>query len=223
MPKFSLHNAFKGRSGAYVGAECAGVPYFRRYRIPRDPRTPAQRTVRATFREITEIAQTINYGILRPYTFPRPRHLSPYNQMTKINAPLLNAEQWDPAALKILDGPLHNPGIATARIVLTPTRAAVFVTFDPRGGDPADIACLVVNDEYAGMTYYTTGTRRKGSLDIAIAPAGEPADYTQIYAYLCFAREPSDLPGGNPGENSATAFARATLADDPETRALANL
>jgi hypothetical protein len=128
--------------------------------------------------------------------------------------------------LKILDGCLYNPGIKSARIILTPRRAAVCVTFETicggiGDGEPGDTACLVVNDEAADMTYYTSGSRRHGALDIAIAPAGYPPDFTKVYAYLCFAQKPD---GGEPygeGRNSATAFMQATLAGDEQTRALA--
>jgi hypothetical protein len=227
MAKFFHDNAaFKGKAGRYVGSSSCGVPYFKRYVKPYDPKTPAQTGVRSAFKRITDVAQTINYGVLRPYTFPRPRKWSAYDHMTKINAPLLNAGEWDPAALKILDGPLYNPGIKTAEIILTRTRAAVYVAFDSgagadKSGGPADAACLVVNDERADMTYYAIGTRRKGALNVAIAPIGLPPDFSQVYAYLCFAREPDDFPTGAEGENSATAFARAVLASDPLTQALA--
>jgi hypothetical protein len=221
MARFYPSNAFKGRSGGYVGENYNGTAYFRHYRTPYDPKTPAQRGVRAMFRQVTDIAQTINYGILRPYTFPKPPKGSPYNHMTAINAPLMAAHEWNPAALKILDGTLYNPGIQTAQIILTHERAAVYITFDPHGGDPTDIACLVVNDEAADLTYYQTGTRRKGALDIAIAPKGYPPDFSKVYAYLCFAREPDDLDPTDAGQNSPTAFKKVTLAADPLTQVLA--
>jgi hypothetical protein len=173
------------------------------------------------FRQVGDTAQTINYGILRPYTFPRPRKWSAYDQMTKINKTLLNAAQWNPAELKILDGPLYNPGIRTAEIVLTERRAAVYITFGTTGGDPTDTACLVVNDEVANMTYYTTGTRKQGALDIAIAPVGDPPDFSKVYAYLCFAQEPDDFHADAEGEDSPTTFKQASLADDELTQALA--
>jgi hypothetical protein len=144
--------------------------------------------------------------------------------MTKINAPLLNAEQWNPSRLKILDGPLHNPGIKTAEIVLTVERAAVRVTFDAfdaSGGEKSDAACLVVNDESCDLTYYKTGFRWDGALEIAVDPQGVPPDFSRFYAYLCFAQEPADFPPGDGGRNSATAFGRCVLSPDTETRRLA--
>jgi hypothetical protein len=148
--------------------------------------------------------------------------------MESINARLFNGDKWNPADLKILDGPLYNPGIKTAEIVLTVKRAAVYITFDtgcPRGTDAedTDIACLVVNDEAYDLTYYTSGIRRDGGLDIAIDPQGYPPNFSQFYAYLCFAQEPSDMASidGDYGQDSATAFKQCVLASDPLSQALA--
>jgi hypothetical protein len=87
MPKLLAGNAFRGKSGNYAGFMLNGEACLRRCPKPRDPRTEAQRQVREAFREIGEIAETINYGVLRPYTFPRPRGISAYDHMTEINAP----------------------------------------------------------------------------------------------------------------------------------------
>jgi hypothetical protein len=78
----------------------------------------------------------------------------------------------------------------------------------------------VVNDETANMTYYTTGKRKKGRLEIAIDPQGEPPDFSKVYAYLCFAQKPSGLPADE-GMDSPTAFKQCSLASDELTQALA--
>jgi hypothetical protein len=221
MPKLLPSDAFIGKLGRYTGFNLDGVTCLRTCPKPFDPQTPAQMQVRDAFKEIGEIAETINCGILRPYTFPRPRGLSAYDHMTEINGPALNAPQWNPAALKIFDGSLYNPGIKTAQIILTRKRAAVYITFDPQGGEPSDIACLVVNDEAARMTYFTTETRKKGGIDIAIAPKGYPPDFSRVYAYLCFAQKPDGSEPGSQGQNSPTAFKQATLSSDELTQALA--
>jgi hypothetical protein len=221
MAHFYPNNAFKGRVGAFVGETYNGTAYVRRYRNPANPNTLAQRQVRMAFKQIGEIAKYINCGILQPYTFPKPPKWSAYDEMTKLNVPLLNAPQWNPAALKIFDGPLYNPGIKTAEIVLTVKRAAVYITFNPQGGEPSDIACLVVNDEAYNLTYYKTGYRRNGAIDIAIDPQGYPPDFTQFYVYLCFAQEPADSPPDDRGQDSATAFKQCVLASDSESQRLA--
>jgi hypothetical protein len=212
---------FTGRAGQFNGSTYNGTPYIKRYRNAANPNTPAQRQVRMAFKQIGEIAEYINCGILQPYTFPKPRKWSAYDEMTRINAPLLNAPRWNPSKLKILDGPLYNPGIKAAEIVLTVKRAAVYITFDTQGGEPSDIACLVVNDEASNRTYYETAYRRDGALDIPIDPLGCPPDFSQFYAYLCFAQEPGDSPPDDKGQDSATAFKQCVLASDPLSQALA--
>jgi hypothetical protein len=211
MAKFDvLHNTVSGKIGAVICCTRNGGTYIKGAgRKPRQPNTPAQKMTRTVFSHINAIGRFINDAVLKPYTWPKPETMSCLNRMTHINAGSFKGS-FDPACLKIFDGPLFNPGIESALIILTPTQASITAGFKPSMGNPGDTAILVVYDEASNLVYYSTGKRQDGTLTAFIAPQGNPPDLSSFHCYLCFSRPP-DWRAQIRGEVSRTKYVHATI------------
>jgi hypothetical protein len=106
--------------------------------------------------------------------------------MMSVNRLLLSNNEWDPANLKIFEGPLENPGISSAVLAGN----AVTLSFDTVPGKEKDAAIAVVYDDAAAAVFYAVGTRNAGFVKVSVSPmAGQNA--ASLHAYLVFSRSPA--------------------------------
>jgi hypothetical protein len=142
---------------------------------------------RLVFGKINKFAKGIYRKVLQPYTFPRPKssNFAILNRMMSINGLILSTNEWNPANLKIFEGPLENPGISSADL----TGETVNVTFNKEHGKDKDIAIAVVYDDESGRVYTAVGTRSAGALEERIY-ADISKNIDALHAYLIFSRPP---------------------------------
>jgi hypothetical protein len=199
-----VRGSIKGRVGQFVGSSWRGKEYIKTYTAPGNPKTEGQQAVRGIFLHTSQIAKAIYQGVLKPFTFPRPVKLTAYNRMIQANKELFESLEWDQTKLRIFDGPLFNPGIASASVSGSGASAVVNVSFDASQGAGTDKAIAVIHDEATESTLYTVGTRTDATLAVSLAGIDQ-TDLTKLHAYLVFAKEPAP-DTGEPGEVSGTAY-----------------
>jgi hypothetical protein len=195
-----VRGSIKGKVGQFVGSSWRGKDYIKTFTPPSNPKTEGQVAVRTIFQNVAHIAKAVYEGVLKPFTFPRPHKITAYNRMVQINKELFDDLAWDPAKLKILEGPLFNPGIAGAGV----SGAGVSVIFDAATGEGTDKAIAVIYDELTKNAFYGVGTRADAEVSVSIAGL-DPAALDGLHAYLAFAREPA-AGTSDPGQVSATAY-----------------
>jgi hypothetical protein len=194
-----VRGSISGRVGQFVGSSWKGKDYIKTYTPPSNPNTSNQKAIRTVFQHVTAIASALNRSVLKPYTFPRPQHMTVLNRMMQINQAIFADKVWDVTLLKIFEGPLYNPGITSA--VLADN--TLTVTWDDSHGAPTDVAAVVVHSEESDLTFALVTTRSAGSSgawDILELGATDPA---KTHVFLVFAALPSE---DNPGETSKTAY-----------------
>jgi hypothetical protein len=108
-------------------------------------------------------------------------------------------KEWNPADLKIFEGPLENTGITSAVL----TDKTVKVSFDAARGKGYDTAIAVVYDEVSHCVLHATGLRSDGAVKITFGRKPEQ-DTALLHAYLAFARAPAPYTQEK-GLNSITA------------------
>jgi hypothetical protein len=195
-----VRGSIRGRVGQFVGSSWRGRDYIKTFTPPSNPKTAGQVAVRTIFLHVAHIAKGIYEGVLKPFTFPKPRRLTAYNRMVQINKELFDDLAWNPAGLKVFEGPLFNPGITAAAVSGTD----VSVTFDGTAGEGTDKAIAVIHDELTETTLYGIATRTDAAITVSIAEL-DPGALTDLHAYLVFAQEPT--PGTKePGQVSNTAY-----------------
>jgi hypothetical protein len=188
-----IKGTMRKKFGKFVGSKWRHVDYVKLWAKPGNPKTAEQVAVRDVFRRVSAVATAIYQKILKPYTFPRPRKLTAYNLMLKINRPMFEKGVYDPEELRIFQGPLHNPGIINANRMGN----GVVVSFSPNTpeGDVAkDVAVCVVSDGSGDNVRCATGLRGAGSLSVSLAMVPNAADI-EFNAYLAFSRAPVKKTG----------------------------
>jgi hypothetical protein len=182
-----VNHGFSGKLGGIVYSLQDGINIARAYEKPSNPRTPKQMAHRLVFGKVNKFVKGIYRKVLQPYTFPRPKssNLAIFNRMTSINGLILSTNEWDPANLKIFEGPLENPGISTAVL----TGDTVNVTFNTDQGKDKDVAIAVVYNDESGRVFSAVGTRSAGALEVRISAMGSP-NIDALHAYLVFSRPP---------------------------------
>jgi hypothetical protein len=180
-----LNHCFIGKLGGIVYSLQDGKNIARAFTPPSNPRTPEQMAHRLVFGKVNKFTKSIYRNVLQPYTFPRPKssNLAIFNRMTQINGLILSTDVWDPANLKIFEGPLENPGISSAVL----TGNTVKVTFDTDLGEEDDVAIAVVYDDKTSYVYYAVGTRSAGFLDVRLTQMASK-NVDTLHAYLVFSR-----------------------------------
>jgi hypothetical protein len=101
------------------------------------------------------------------------------------NKQMLSSKEWNPADLKIFEGPLENPGINSAVL----TGDTVTITFDTAGGKGDDAAIAVVYDEKTCGVYKTVKARSSGEIAVSLMHIAKQ-DAANFHAYLIFSRVP---------------------------------
>jgi hypothetical protein len=193
-----IRGTIRGKIGQFVGSSWKGKSYIKTFTKPGNPRTADQVAVRAVFQNVSHIAKSIYEAVLKPYTFPKPRKITAYNRMIQINKEMFESKEWDPAGLKIFEGPLENTGFN-----LSVSGDNVTMNFSP-SGEATDKAIAVIYDGNTGTVLYNVSPRSAGSLAISIASVDSGAR-DSLHAYFAFAREP--MPGtSEKGLNSGTAY-----------------
>jgi hypothetical protein len=178
---------FNGKLGKYVYYSMNGIHYAKPLPKQKDPKTPEQMAHRLVFGKINKFAKFIYYGVLKPYTFPRPKssNLAFYNRIMSINRLILSTNEWNPANLKIFEGPLENPGISSAVLTVD----VVKVTFDSDQEEEDDVAIAVVYDDTTSFVSKAIGTRNAGFLDVRLSQM-VIKNVDTLHAYLVFSRPP---------------------------------
>ena len=198
-----VKGSIKGKIGQFVGSSWRGIDYIKTYTPPSNPQTDGQVAVRTVFKHASAIAKAIYAEVLKPYTFPKPQKLTAYNRMIQINKEMFDDLEWDQTKLKIFDGPLYNPGIASAAITSGAGSKAT-VAWNPAIGEGTDVALVIIHDETTEKTLTGKGTRQAGTLDVDTAILNQ-ADLTKVHAYLVFAQPPAH-GSGETGQVSRTAY-----------------
>jgi hypothetical protein len=120
--------------------------------------------------------------------------------MVQINKELFDDLTWNPATLKIFDGPLFNPGIAAAAV----SGADVSIAFDAATGEGTDTAIAVIYDELTRSTFHGQAARADAVITVSIAGL-DPSTLGGLHAYLVFSRAP--VTGtAEAGQVSSTAY-----------------
>jgi hypothetical protein len=200
MGKVNLSGIVHGKLGKYVTYSRYGDNIIKLYKKPKDSKTPSQLKVRNVFRNVSHIASMLSRTVLKPYTLPKPEKCSAYVFMIGRNKLMFSNNEWNPADLKIFEGPLENPGINSAVL----TGDIVTVTFDTAGGKDNDVAIAVVYDEITGGVYKTIGTRSSGEITVFLMHKAKQ-DAANFHAYLVFSRVPP-ITSLSKGLVSATAY-----------------
>ena len=196
-----IRGTIRGKIGQFVGSSWKGKSYIKTFTKPGNPRTADQVAVRTVFQNVSHIAKAIYEAVLKPYTFPKPRRITAYNHMIQINKEMFENKEWDPAMLKIFDGPLDNPGITSASI----SGSAATINFNP-AGEATDYAIAVVYDETSGAVLHDEAPRGIGHIIINLDALGGVST-ANLHAYLAFVREP--IAGtAEKGQVSGTAYAK---------------
>jgi hypothetical protein len=187
MSKINFSNgSLSGKLGKIVGASWKGIPYTRLYEKPKDPKSDKQLAIRQVFRNTARIASKLSDGILKLYTFPQPKHCTAYGHMLHLNRLMFANKEWNPADLKILEGPLENPGITSAVL----TGKTVKVSFDTTHGKGYDTAIAVVYDDVSHSVFHAARLRSDGFVNVNFhLKYGQ--DAPSLHAYLAFARAPA--------------------------------
>jgi hypothetical protein len=134
---------------------------------------------------VSRIAKPLYEKVLKPFTFPKPKRQTAYNRMIQINKPMFDKKEWDPARLKIFEGPLDNPGITSAAL----TADTVKVSYSSTPGHEQDRAIAVIYNEATGAVIHKSGPRAIGFIDVSVAGM-EQAEAANLHAYLVFVFEP---------------------------------
>jgi hypothetical protein len=199
-----LKGTMRKKFGKFVGSSWRGIDYVKLFGKPGNPRTAKQVAIRSVFRSVSSIAKRICAKVLKPYTFPKPRKLTEYNLMLRINRPMFLKRVFAPAELKIFEGELDNQGLtgaAQAGGVVSMTFSTA--TVDGDGGD--DVAIGVVYDSVSGRVFSALGSRKTGSLSVSLAALPDIGGAV-LHAYLVFSRPPAPETS-EPGQVSNTAYA----------------
>ncbi|MDR3020932.1 MAG: DUF6266 family protein [Treponema sp.] len=193
-----IKGTIRGKIGEFVGSSWRGKSYIKTFTKPGNPRTAGQVAVRTVFQNVSQFAKSIYEKILKPYTFPKPRKMTAYNRMIQINQAMFNNKEWDPAGLKIFEGPLENPGITTAAL----TGETVKVSFSATPGHEQDRAIALIYNSETGDVIHKSGPRAFGFIDVSV---GSDITVENLHAYLVFVFEP--LPGtSEQGVVSSTSY-----------------
>ena len=195
-----IRGTIRGKIGQFVGSSWRGKGYIKTFTKPGNPRTADQRAVRAVFYNVSHFAKAIYNDVLKKYTFPKPRKQTAYNRMIQLNKALFESKEWEPAGLKIFEGPLENPGITTSVL----NAGTVKVSFNPEAGNGQDRAIAFVYNSATGAVVFKTETRAAGFLDVSIAAMENPQS-EDLHSYLVFVREP-DPEADDIGACSETAY-----------------
>jgi hypothetical protein len=202
-----IRGTIRGKIGQFVGSSWKGRSYIKTFTKPGNPRTADQVAVRTVFYNVSQIAKAVYENVLKPYTFPKPRRQTAYNRMIQINKPMFESKAFDPAKLKIFDGPLDNPGITSAVLENAGTpNEDLLVSFDITTGEKTDKAIMVVYNEATGTALYSEGKRDDGEIEVKLKPIS-PVDPAKLHAYLVFSQPPADGTGET-GLVSGTAYSK---------------
>ena len=204
-----IKGTVNGRLGVFVGSSWKGKHYIKTFTPPGNPKTADQVAVRSVFQHTAGFAKAIYEGVLKPYTFPVPQKMTAYNRMIQINKQMFDDKAWDPAKLKIFDGPLYNPGITSAVFNSTPNDQGCEVSFKYSAGvDKTDLAVIFIYDEDSGSVSFTMETRASGVIGINL-PMITQFDKNKLHSYLVFVRPPVEGTGEQ-GLVSTTAYKKVT-------------
>jgi len=206
-------DCISGGIGNVVFVEGQTVNYIRSKGHYTDPKTKGQVGVRDVFYFVSHIAKIINTPILKPYTYPRPKDMTPFNWMLHINQPMFESNEFKYEQLKIFDGPLYNPGINFFDFDF-PGTSNEMIAFEwlappePMYGNRNDVAIGVIYYEVIDTFYIFITKRDIGAGGGVVNTGGIPDPIKEkFHGYLVFVQLP--IPGTNqPGIVSRTAYSK---------------
>jgi hypothetical protein len=174
-----------GKLGQLVGSSRRGTNYLKLYKKPKDPKSAKQIAIRSVFKKTSFVASSLFKGVLKPYTFPIPEKCSAYSHMIHLNRLMFTNKAWDPAKLKIFEGPLENSGIASAVLA----GGSIKVFFDAVDGKGSDVAIAIAYYEALPAVFYAIGKRSDGTVELSLSKAAA-RDVNSLHVYLTFSRPP---------------------------------
>jgi hypothetical protein len=177
--------SLKGRLGEVVGSSWRGKPYTKVYTPPTDPQTTGQTDVRGIFAHVGHLAHLIYRAVLEPYTYPAPHDYTKYNRMMMINRSLYDDMVYDPAKVKIMQGPLLLSPLITADYA--PTTGEVHMSWDATAApdeNKKDVAIAIVYAEETDIATVVITTRETGEAEMALARGLTAA---KLHCYLVYA------------------------------------
>jgi hypothetical protein len=201
-----IKGTLRGKLGEVIGETWKGKPYVKTYTKPRNPNTPKQIAIRATFQKIAFICKQIRTP-LETYTRPKPKGMTAYNHVIQLNKTMFEktGEKWNPLEFVFMDGDLTSANIATATFSTTSFEA--IITWQTTIGEATDKAFVIIfNNKDNKAVYATEVDRSTGTVTIDASIFAGTSDYADIYAYLAFYRINED----ETGVNSATAILKVT-------------
>jgi hypothetical protein len=202
-----LKASLKGRLGEVVGSSWRGKPYTKVYTPPTDPKTTGQTDVRGIFSHVGHLAHLIYRAVLEPYTYPVPHACTKYNRMMQINRDMYDDMVYDPAKVKIMQGPLMLSPLVTAEY--TQTTGEVSLSWDATAPDERkkDVAIAIVYAEELDNATVVITTRETGEAEMALTKG---LTVTKIHCYLVYASpETTPLAERQVSETSYLAMAAA--------------
>jgi phytoene dehydrogenase-like protein len=205
-----LKGTFKGRLGEVVFSSWRGTDYAKVYTPPGNPKTEAQEEHRGAWGTLGHIAKAIYDVILKPYTLPKPKKWTAFNEFMKINMEIIGSGAFSPGDLVIFNGPLPvSPLTAFTYDAAAKKLRTAWATTMSGTMRPTDKAiCVLLQNEK--VVAYGITTRDKGMLEIAIAEFSSIKNGS-IRSYLTFCQEP-DPDTDEQGMTSRTVYKITTIA-----------
>lgn len=162
--------SLKGRLAGLVGASWKGIDYVRKMVIPYNPKSAAQTGTRTVFAKLVAMGRRINSTILKLYTVPKPKKMSPFNKFISNNQPLIDSGVYTIADVIASKGGLFTPPNWSASEGGAVTICSCSWDDDLQGEALAtDKIIIIVYNETKDLYFFETSkVRSDGSVDVTI-------------------------------------------------------
>lgn len=173
-----------GRLGGMVGATWKGINYVRKMVTPFNPQSAAQTGTRTVFAALVEMGRRINSTILKLYTIPKPKKMSPFNKFISNNQPLIDSGVYTIADVIASKGGLFSPPNVAAVEGGTVEIATVSWDVDLQGEALAtDKIIIIVYNATKDLYYFQTTTVRSDATDDVAIAGSESADVIHAWVF----------------------------------------
>ncbi|MBA7679505.1 hypothetical protein ES703_87802 [subsurface metagenome] len=173
-----------GKLGGMVGARWKQSPYTRKYVIPANPRTLDQVANRESWALLVAHGRRINSSVLKLFTFPKPKAMSPFNWFMHINKTYIDMNLDVPSDMVISQGGLFIKPITS--LVASKAAGTVVVVWPVELEGEAldtDVAiCVAWNEAQDTYGFSTTIERSVGTCDITLD--GDVDDEAHVWMFF---------------------------------------
>ena len=112
----SPFGVIKGKMAGQVGFTWKGVKATRSYVVPANPQTVGQTSNRNKFKAVSAVGSALNYALLVPATYPRPKQKSPYNAFVSINTKIQDSDVIDFSTIEATSGSYQGVEVNSATL-----------------------------------------------------------------------------------------------------------